>query len=374
MTPVSVWGDLHRYGAKPVAYLWWPITGSNGKTTVKEMVAAILSAKGEVLATQGNLNNDIGLPLTLLGLQEHDFAVVEMGANHVGEIDYLSRIAQPDIAVINNAGRAHLEGFGSVEQVAHAKGEIVNGMNSEGCFIYNIDDPMAGIWKDLAAGKQTLTFGASVAADVRLLSDGDDFQWTEQGFISRFTVVTDEGRIDVSLPLAGYHNQLNAAAAIAVALRLGIETEQIQQGLASIQPVAGRLQFKSGRQGVSIIDDSYNANPESVNAAISVLATAPGRRFLVLGSMAELGKDSDVFYRELGLAAKCENLSFLYAVDEAAVAASAFGEGARIFSDNNHLIAALNGDLRSGDAVLIKGSRSAGMEQVVDALVEGEGV
>jgi UDP-N-acetylmuramoyl-tripeptide--D-alanyl-D-alanine ligase len=350
------------------------ITGSNGKTTVKEMVAAILSTQGKVLATQGNLNNDIGLPLTLLRLQEHDFAVVEMGANHVGEIDYLSRIAQPDCVLINNAGRAHLEGFGSVEQVARAKGEIINGLKADGCIIYNGDDPMSGIWRELSAGKKSLRFGTSPSADVRLLSDSSEFCWNDQGFVNRFVIATPMGEIAISMSLAGYHNQLNAAAATAVSLQLGATAEQIQQGLASISPVAGRLQFRQARQGVSLVDDSYNANPESVSAAIAVLAAAPGQRFLVLGPLAELGEGEADFYRELGNAARCQQVTRLYAVGNAGLAAEAFGRGGRVFRDNAELIAALQGELGAGDAVLVKGSRSAGMEQVVNALINGEGV
>ena len=369
-----------RVGLGRLASLWRQasdvpvvaITGSNGKTTVKEMVAAILSTKGDVLATQGNLNNDIGLPLTLLRLQEQDYAVVEMGANHVGEIDYLSRLAEPDVVLINNAGRAHLEGFGSVEQVAHAKGEIVNGLKADGCFIYNLDDPMSAIWKELAGEKRVVTFGTSDQSDVRLIADSGCFNWTVNGFENVFTVTADGQSVELSIALGGAHNRMNATAATAIALQLGVSMEQVQQGLATLSPVAGRLQFKAGANGISLVDDSYNANPESVTAAIEVLASASARRCLVLGPLAELGEGADQFYQELGSTANACGVDRIYTYGAANRAAEAFGEEGFGFADKESLIAAIKTELKQGDVVLIKGSRSAGMEQVVSVLMNGE--
>jgi UDP-N-acetylmuramoyl-tripeptide--D-alanyl-D-alanine ligase len=348
------------------------VTGSNGKTTVKEMIASILRRQGSVLATAGNLNNHIGLPLTLLELQEQEYAVVELGASAPGEIGYLSRIAQPDVAVLNNAGRAHLEGFGTLEGVAHAKAEIVEGLKQDGVFVINGDDPWAGLWRELAGERRLISFGLEKKADVFSPEGEEENGWDSQGFFSRFPVETPQGSIEIRLGLTGRHNRANALAAIAAAQQLGISSDDIRQGLAELRPVAGRLQPLSGRGGVQLIDDSYNANPDSVGAAIGVLATAPGRRFLVLGELAELGDDGDRFYRTLGEHAQAAGIEHLYGVGPAGKAAEAFGRGGRVFENRERLIDALYRDLESGDRVLIKGSRRAGMEQVIRALAAGE--
>ncbi|HEB97018.1 MAG TPA: UDP-N-acetylmuramoyl-tripeptide--D-alanyl-D-alanine ligase [Sedimenticola thiotaurini] len=344
------------------------VTGSNGKTTVKEMLAAILSRRGSVLATVGNQNNDIGLPLTLLRLQEHDHAVVELGANRPGEIDYLTRIARPDVALVNNAGPAHLEGFGSVEGVARAKGEIVNGLAADGCLVYNADDDWAGLWRELAGGRRLVGFGVNRPAEVSSPALALELAWSGQGFRSRFPVLTPAGEIDVEIALAGEHNRMNALAAIAAALVLGVDRERIREGLAGLAPVPGRLQPLAGRDGIGLIDDSYNANPASVEAAIRVLATAPGRRFLVLGPLAELGDDATRYYRHIGEAARAAGIDDLYAVGDAAAAARAFGPRGHGFVSLERLLDGLEQVLEPADRVLIKGSRSAGMERVVERL------
>ncbi len=347
------------------------ITGSNGKTTVKEMIAAILGYRGSVLATQGNLNNDIGMPLTLLRLQDQQFAVIEMGANHPGEIDYLSKIAKPDVALLNNACRSHLEGFGSIEGVAKAKSEIVSGLSETGCFVFNADDNFAPYWEGVAAGRQICTFGVKQVADIS--STGDSVvQWNEKGFNQQFNVDTPIGELKVSLPLAGEHNRLNALAAIAASLQLGATAEDMVAGLASVKPVKGRLQPWMSSNGVMLIDDSYNANPDSVTAAIDVLATAPGRRFLLLGELGELGEGTLGFYKELGEYAQRSGIDHLYSVGEAAVAAHAFGPGGVACDTRELLIEALQQELQAGDRVLVKGSRRAGMELIVNALVVPE--
>jgi UDP-N-acetylmuramoyl-tripeptide--D-alanyl-D-alanine ligase len=349
------------------------VTGSNGKTTVKEMIASILGCRGSVLATAGNLNNHIGLPLTLLKLQGQEYAVVELGASAAGEIEYLSRIARPDVAVLNNAGRAHLEGFGTLEGVARAKGEIVAGLKPDGVLVFNGDDSWADLWRDLAVGRRLVSFGLEKPADVFSPESEEQSGWDAEGFYSRFPVETPRGSMEIRLGLAGRHNRANALAAIAAAQQLDVTTEEIQRGLAQLKPVAGRLQPLTGRDGVQLIDDSYNANPDSVEAAIAVLATAPGRRFLVLGELAELGGDADRFYCAIGERTRAAGIEHLYGVGPAGKAAEAFGRGGCVFENQGHLIDALHRDLESGDRVLIKGSRRAGMEQVIRELDAGEG-
>ena len=349
------------------------VTGSNGKTTVKEMLAAILSFSGSVLATRGNLNNEIGLPLTLTRLQDHDFAVVELGASRAGEIGYLSDIAKPDVAILNNAGHAHLEGFGDLEGVARAKAEIVRGLADDGCFVFNADDRWAPLWRELAQDRHTLSFGVLQAADVWSSASSLEIRWRDNAFFSRFPVTTPQGELEVELQLAGRHNQMNALAAIAAAQMVGAGPDALRAGLEQLQPVKGRLCPLPGRDGVGLVDDSYNANPDSVAAAIEVLASAPGRRFLVLGELAELGSGTDSFYREIGESAQRAGIDSLYAVGCAGLAADSFGAGGRRFDDLRPLIDKLSDELQAGDRVLVKGSRSAAMERVVDALAVAEG-
>ena len=353
------------------------ITGSNGKTTVKEMLAAIMERKGAVLATQGNLNNEIGLPLTLLRLQDEEYAVVEMGANHPGEIDILTRIARPDVALITNAGRAHLEGFGSVEGVAKAKGEIINGLSEDGTFVLNADDAWSDYWREQAGSREIVSFGFDRSADVSASIDGVLPEWREDGFYNRFQVCTPKGGFDVELALAGLHNCRNALAAIAVASVMGADQDEIREGLKSVRPVKGRLCSLNGADGVRIIDDSYNANPDSVSAAIDVLTGMGGaaqRLFLVLGELAEVGEDIDVVYKQLGEKARESGVDRLYATGAAAAMARSFGQGGHGFDKKEQLLEQLKNELRSGDMVLIKGSRSSGMESVVAGLSQGEGI
>jgi len=362
------WRQLSK--AKLVA-----VTGSNGKTTVKEMIAAILQRKGATLATQGNLNNDIGLPLTLLRLQEEPYAVIEMGANKAGEIGYLSGIARPDVAILNNAGSAHLEGFGSPEGVARAKAEIITGLVQGGTFVFNADDQWADLWRELAGECALRTFGLTASADVSSRPDAVEMRWDGAGFFSRFPVFTPEGEIEIDLHLAGRHNLMNALAAIAAAQLMGAGADDICGGLASMKPVQGRLQPRAGIGGVRLIDDSYNANPDSVAAAISVLATAPAsRRFLVLGDLAELGPEAESLHEALGEQARAAGIEYLYCTgDNCRAAIRGFGEDGRHFSDQEALADALREILEPEDCVLVKGSRSARMEQVVAALSDKEG-
>lgn len=339
------------------------ITGSNGKTTVKEMIAAILSCSGPVLATKGNLNNDIGVPLTLAGLNAgHSSAVVEMGANHAGEIAYLAGLVRPTVAIVTNAGPAHLEGFGSLEGVARAKGELFAALDTDAIAIINADDPYAALWHELAQGHQILTFGLTSTADVTasytLAIDGTNLE-----------LRTPQGPVSLHLPLLGKHNLINALGAAAAALATGASLAQVRQGLESLDSVSGRLQRKQRRDGGLVIDDTYNANPASLRAAIDVLKEFSGERWLVLGDMAELGDNAATLHAEVGAYAAKAGINRLFTLGALADhAARAFGSSAQTFAEINSLIAALEENLRTEVTVLVKGSRSMGMERVVQAL------
>jgi len=341
------------------------LTGSNGKTTVKEMLAAILAECGSVHATRGNLNNDIGVPLTLLSVrQDHDFAVIEMGANHIGEIAYLTAIAQPQIALITNAGPAHLEGFGSIEGVSRGKGEIFSGLRDGGIAIINADDTYADYWRDLNAGRAMITFGTEKPADFsgQRSDDGASLQ-----------IDCPLGHLDVPFALRGKHNVMNALCAAAAASAAGATPEAVVAGLARVQPVSGRLQLKRGQHGAQLIDDSYNANPASMRAAIDVLALRPGRRWFVMGDMGELGGDAEAMHAEIGGYAKQAGIDRLMAVGAmSGAAAESFGAAGQHFEDWKALAAAVAGELAQDVTVLVKGSRSMRMERVVSALEEKE--
>lgn len=355
--------------AEAIATHWIGITGSNGKTTLKAMITSILAQRHAVHATPGNLNNDIGLPLTILSWQGESYAVIEMGANHPGEIAQLTQIARPHIAVLNNAGRAHLEGFGSIAGVAQAKAEIIHGIQPGGTFVYNADDHYAELWQTLAAAHQinTCTFGVEQTADVR--STHYHNTWQADGYIATFEVQTAHQHIDIQLPLAGAHNQQNAMAAIAVAETIGIPTDDIQAGLAAMRPVPGRLNPQHHPTGAWIIDDSYNANVDSVQAALQVLESAPGRRTLVLGDMAETGPDGIAMHTEIGQTANRMGIERLYSVGEQSrYASEAFYGKTQHFTGLAQLIDTLSHTMSANDSLLIKGSRAAGMEQVVHAL------
>jgi UDP-N-acetylmuramoyl-tripeptide--D-alanyl-D-alanine ligase len=344
------------------------ITGSNGKTTCKEMVAAILAQTGSVRATQGNLNNDIGLPLTLLCARDEDWLVIEMGANHPGEIGYLTDVARPQAALITGAGRAHLEGFGSVEGVARAKGEIARGLPPEGTFVVPGDSPWTPLWRDLAGDRRFLTFGLGPSCTVHADPQAVTTEWGEAGFATSITADLGGRPCDLSLALAGLHNVRNALAAAALTTAVGVAPEAIAAGLASLRPVPGRLEPKRlGR--LRIIDDTYNANPDSVQAAMDVLVRLPGRPVLVLGDLGELGAAAARLHREVGGAARAAGVAALYAVgDLCREAVAGFGVGARHFTDQAGLIAALRSDIGAADLVLVKGSRLAAMDRVVAAL------
>ncbi len=347
------------------------VTGSNGKTTVKEMLASILreaaGGRDAVLATLGNLNNDIGMPQTLLQLNtRHRYAVIEMGMNHPGEIDYLTRIACPDVALVNNASGAHLEGLGSVEAVARAKGEIFGGLKDHGTAVINADDAHAPLWSSLAGTHDLLEFALDHEADVR-------GEWQPEGAGLRLDAQTPQGGFAARLQVPGEHNARNALAATAAAIALNVPLETIAAGLEKFAGVAGRLQRKAGRNGATLIDDTYNANPASMRAAIGVLAQQHGRRVFVLGDMGELGEGAAAFHAEIGAEAKRAGIDKLYALGELSrEAVREFGGGARHFASIEELLAELDKELDADATVLVKGSRFMKMERVVQACMAQE--
>lgn len=356
-------GDLAAHWRSRFAIPVAALTGSSGKTTVKEMIAAILREQAgdqAVLATRGNLNNDIGMPLTLLGLRDtHRYAVIEMGMNHPGEIAYLSRIARPDVALVINAQAAHLAGLGTVEAVAGAKGEIFQGLAANGTAVINADDSHAALWQELAAGHRIIRFGLEQPAEVSA-------SFTLQPFGSEIEMVTPTGKFAVALPVPGEHNVRNALAAAAVAQALGVGNATIAAGLARVAGVKGRLLKSPCLHGATLIDDTYNANPGSVRAAIAVLAGLPGRKLLVLGDMGELGENARALHGEIGAAAKAAGIDLLFTLgDLSAAATQAFGEGGRHFEYIEDLLHDIENLLAPEVTVLVKGSRFMRMERVV---------
>lgn len=343
------------------------ITGSAGKTTTKEMMASIFEGIGPTLATLGNKNNEIGVPLTLLRLSSaHQFGVFELGANHRGEIAYTCGLVAPHAAVITNVGVAHLEGFGSREGIAEAKGEIYGGLTEAGVAVINHDDEFASYWRELAADRKQVEFSMSApvtvhASDVRI---GANRAYA-------FTLHLGADAATVQLQLLGRHNVTNALAAAALAHACHVPLTAIVQGLENTRPVAGRLVQKSGGKNCVVIDDTYNANPASVKAAIDVLADLPGRRVLVLGDMGELGEATESGHKEVGEYARMKKIDALYTVGQySGFTASSFGADARAFQEKQLLIEELEKELEGVVTLLVKGSRSARMEQVVDALTD----
>ena len=343
------------------------VAGSNGKTTSKEMIASILGGCGPTLATLGNLNNHIGVPLTLLRLaSEHRFAVIELGANHPGDVAELAGFAQPSIGIVTNAGAEHLEGFGSLEGAARAEGELFAALGRDGIAVLNADDEFAGLWRDMTVAR-IVTFGLGAKADftARDISTGVG----AEGFLTRFTLVTPQGEIAIALHLAGKHNVVNALGAAAAAVSAGASLAQVAAGLARMRPVPGRLQLRRGHAGAWIIDDSYNANPSSLHAAIDVLEALGGRRFLVFGQMGELGAFSDEAHAEAGRYARSHGVERLFATGEAAkLTVASFGQGASWHPDTATLTAAVVSALAPEVRLLVKGSRSNRLERVVAAL------
>lgn len=345
------------------------VTGSNGKTTTKEMIAAILKAAfgDAVLATRGNLNNDIGLPLTLLALDaSHRAAVIEMGMNHPGEIDYLTHIGAPTVALVTNAQRAHLEGMGDLDEVAREKGSIFNGLSADGIAVINEDDSYAGFWRGMVGNRTVRSFGIDRPADVHGVV-------RQHGLEITMELTAAEGQAAFTLGIPGRHNARNAMAAAAACLAAGIPLAAVGEGLGRFAGVKGRLQRRAGRNGAEILDDTYNANPDSVRAGIDVLAATIGRKVLVLGDMGEIGEASGQYHDEIGGYAKSQGVDRLFALGDAVQqAVRNFGEGARHFCNIDKLIVAVDKELGPETTVLVKGSRFMKMERVADALASGE--
>ncbi len=359
---------------------WWrddytspvvAITGSNGKTSCKEMTAAILRECGRVHATKGNLNNEIGVPMTLFGLDDSsEFAVIEMGANHSGEIARLVAMIRPDAALVNNAGPAHLEGFGSLDGVAAAKGEAFAGLTADSVAIINANDAYSELWLRQNKAGKVIRFGMDVDAEVT-------GEWQPEGTGGTLRIRYADESCEVGMPLAGAHNAMNALASCALSLAVGADLKAVKQGLQSLHPVAGRLQTRQvtvGKSaGATVIDDTYNANPASFKAGINVLAGMPGELILVMGDMGELGDNADALHAEVGAYAKTQGIKRLYAVGVLSqCAVSEFGEGAAHFENQNALIETLKSTVTAEQCLLIKGSRTMAMERVVAALCDAE--
>ncbi len=342
------------------------LTGSNGKTTVKEMLRSILiAASGDphaVLATEGNLNNDIGLPLMLLRLRRHHrYGVFELGMNHPGEIDYLSRLTCPDVALIVNAGLAHIGEMGSREAIAQAKGEIFAGLKPDGVAVVNMHDRFGSYWRELAGARHVIGFGILPEDEVCADFGADQFTFSCANEIS-----------SVRLQVAGEHNQRNALAAAAAAIALGIARPAIQRGLEQFAGVPGRLQFLQGDNGALVINDSYNANPDSVRVAIDLLARQPGKRILVLGDMGELGADGPRLHTEIGSYARHAGIDALFAIgDLMEYAVIQIGANGWHFESADALVDELRKHLAANVTVLVKGSRFMKMERVVEKIVAG---
>lgn len=341
------------------------VTGSSGKTSTKEMLASIFSQCGEVFATRGNLNNEIGVPLSLLAIEKsHHFAVIEMGAAKQGDIAYLCEFAEPDIAILTNAQPAHIAGFLSLEGVAKTKGEIFRGLPKHGLAVINADDTFCEYWQENAAHVKQCLFSL-VREDVDVFAR--DIDLSVPGTV-KFELVSFKGKAVVCMPLSGRHMVANALAAAAASLSAGVSLSDVVAGLEAMKGVSGRL-LRREIAGVAVIDDSYNANPGSVRAAIDVLASSEGRKILVMGHMGELGSEAGLRHREIAAYARENKLDALFVVgDFASLMADEFGRQSFAFANKQEMILMMNVFVKAGDTVLVKGSRSAGMEDVVDAL------
>jgi UDP-N-acetylmuramoyl-tripeptide--D-alanyl-D-alanine ligase len=357
-------GELARHWRARFSPALIAVAGSNGKTTVKEMLASILrrhAGEEAVLATAGNLNNEIGLPLTLLRLRgEHRCCAIELGMNHKGEIAYLARIAAPTVALVNNAQREHLEFMNSVDEVAAENAGVYEALSAAGVAVVNADDAHAGFFRSRAGQRRIVDFGIEAGAGV---TGG----YVLKPLTSEISIRTPAGNAQATLAIPGLHNVRNALAAAACAFAAGVQAQAIGEGLTAFRPYTGRLQVKRALGGATVIDDSYNANPDSVRAAIDVLASCPGPTVLVLGDMGEVGSQGEAFHREVGSYALSKKITNLYAIGEATKhAVEAFGAGGRHFDTLEALVSGIQ-----GNSILVKGSRFMRMERVVAALTGG---
>ena len=359
-----------RFGGPVVA-----VAGSNGKTTTKELVRSILARRWQVLATRGNLNNHLGVPLTLLSLDAtHEAAVIEVGANHAGEVAFLTTLVQPHVGLVTNAGAEHLEGFGSLEGVARAEGELFAGLAETATAIINADDEFAGLWDTLRGKAHRVDFGFGATATVRIV----DWDAGANG-VQTFRLVTPAGEVFVRLPLLGRHNAVNAAGAAAAALAAGASLDEIAAGLAAVEAVPGRLVMRTALGGARLIDDTYNANPSSVAVGLDLLASYAGERWLVLGEMGELGEHTAAAHTAAGELARAKGVSRLFALGTPTkLAALAFGADAECHASGEALAQSLAAALRAHSAaqdvtVYVKGSRMNRLEKVVAAVLAGQG-
>ena len=380
-------GKVARYVRQHVAPKTIGITGSSGKTTVKEMLSAILSRLGKVLATNGNFNNDIGVPLTLLRLSyDDDFAVIEMGANHLGEIAYTTELVNPDVAIINNIAAAHLEGFGDLCGVARAKGEIFAGLSSDGVALYNKDTKYMSKWQWRLTDKKVRTFSCGSSDNINIDADVSSHNVIlDDNGCASFDLHTPIGQCAISLIIPGKHNICNAIAAASAAIECGASLTDIKLGLAEMTPVKGRVNIHHLSKTFKLIDDTYNANVESIKAAISLLANYTGQRILILGDMAELGSETRAYHQEIGEFAKEQGIDVLLTLGVLSQHTSdAFARNnqgiSEHFSDkqalNNYLFnlfAPLTKNTEQAISVLVKGSRSAHMEYVVEDIMSWHG-
>jgi len=361
-------GDIAYHWRKEFSYPLIAVTGSNGKTTVKEMISSIFSQQGNVLSTIGNLNNEIGVPLTLLQLtNDYKYAVIEMGANHVGEIEYLSNIAVPDVAVITNVGDAHLGEFGSIDNIAKTKSEIFSGLSNTGIAILNADDTYYSYWKDKCKVKN-ISFGvnnenADIHAMVSKISPDNEIK-----------IQTPLGEFKVKLQLLGLHNIANALAATAAAIACDIPLFSILTGLEKVNSIAGRLEIKDGVYGCRIIDDTYNASPSSLTAAINVLKGFPGKHFCALGDMGELGSSAVDLHGKSGALLKKAGIDKLFTIGELANESSKmFGDNATNFTEFDSMALSIKDEIDNESTLLIKGSRYMHMENLVNKLTVKKG-
>lgn len=361
-------GDVAKYNREQFKGKVVAVTGSSGKTSVKEMLASILGEEGATLSTLGNLNNDIGAPLTLLRIENsHRFAVIELGASAVGEIAYTAALAQPDIAIITNAANAHLEGFGSYDNIVTAKGEIVEALDDGGVAVLNADDPAFERWLALASPRKTLSFSVNDNKNTDVWAESIKLS----SHSSEFELCWSNGRVLVSLPLPGMHNIANALAASCAANAVGVKWDVIKSALSHLNSVKGRLEVSTAEAGYTVINDTYNANPSSAMAALDVLANAKGLRVVILGDMGELGSDAAALHKQVGCYAKEGRADALYACGEFADSVvSGYGKGALSFASKEELIELLMTELQQGATYLVKGSRSSAMEKVVDEMLK----
>lgn len=345
------------------------VTGSSGKTTVREMTAAILEAGGPVLVTRGNLNNHIGVPLTLFRLTpKHRFGVIELGASGVGEIAHTVAVTRPDVAILTNAGQAHLEGFGGYDKVVQAKGEIIDGVAPGGVVVLNRDDPAFEAWRDRAGTRRVVAVSASGHPEADYRYRQLQVQPDGQTFMAEGTLGWEQ---KIHLGLYGEHNAGNALLAIAAARELGAGDDAVTRGLASLEPVKGRLQVIHLSDRVRLVDDSYNANPASMRAALKFLGSLPGYRIAVLGAMAELGSEASGLHREIGEFARRQGIDRLLAVGpEGNAYRQGFGKGCDVCASHGEAVSRLRAVTDAPLSVLVKGSRSSAMDQVVEGLQE----